>query len=503
MTNAFYQQCRFVSNIIKTTQRTYYTEKLADNKTDFKQIFEISNKLLYKNEPLLLPPSDNKKNLADQFNEFFITKINKIMDGLVPTTSHLINNDYIEDNFETNKRLHEFRPLTLEETIKLVKSAAPKSCKLDPIPTIILLEHLDIIAPTLQEIINLLLLTGNMPQNMKEALFHPLLKKPNLDLQQFKNFRPVSNLSFVSKLIERAVCDQLLEYTAMTGKLDRMQSAYHADHSTEMALLKVKTDILNDMDNKKVNFLILLDLSTACDTVSFCLLMNRLLNRFGITGTVLKWIESYLTEQTQRVMIDEFSSDPVMLKCGVLQGSVLGPILYTLFTSPVGDISRSHNIGYHGFADDTQNYHSFTPSIAGDEDKCKWEIEVCISDMHTWMRTNLLKLNDKRTEFLIIGTKQQLSKVKTTSISVGKDEIPCSETARNLGYYYDQHMKNSAHINKLVSSLNVALRRILKIRNNIDYDTTKILVQAMVLSRLDYCNSLMLGSTKYNLKKLQ
>ena len=153
-----------------------------------------------------------------------------------------------------------------------------------------------------------------MPQNMKEALLHPLLKKPKLDLQQFKNFRPVSNLSFVSKLIERAVCDQLLEYTAMTGKLDRMHSAYCADHSTEMALLKVKTDILNNMDNKKVNFLILLDLSTAFDVVLFCLLMNRLLNRFGITGTVLKWIELYLTEWTQKVMIDEFSSDPVMLK---------------------------------------------------------------------------------------------------------------------------------------------------------------------------------------------
>ena len=290
---------------------------------------------------------------------------------------------------------------------------------------------MDVIAPTLQEIINLSLLTGNMPQNMTEALLHPLLKKPNLDLQQFKNFRPVSNLSFVSKLIERAVCDQLLEYTATTGKPDRMQSAYHADHSTETALLKVKTDILNDMDNKKVNFLILLDLSTAFDTVLFHLLMNRLLNRFGITGTVLKWIESYLTEWTQRVMIDEFLSDPVMLKCGVPQGSVLGPILYTLFTSPVGDISRSHNISYRGFADDTKNYHSFTPSKAGDEEKCKREIEVCIIDIHTWMRTNLLKLNDEKTEFLIIGTKQQLSKVKTTSISVGQDEIPCSETARN------------------------------------------------------------------------
>ena len=135
-----------------------------------------------------------------------------------------------------------------------------------------------------------------MPQNMKEALVHPLHKKPNLDQQQYKNFRLVSNLSFVSKLIERAVCDQLLEYTATTGKLEGMHSAYRTDHSMGEALLKVKTDILNDMDNKKVNFLILLDLSAAFNTVSFHLLMNRLRNRFGITGTVLQWIESYLTD---------------------------------------------------------------------------------------------------------------------------------------------------------------------------------------------------------------
>ena len=122
--------------------------------------------------------------------------------------------------------------------------------------------------------------------------------------------------------------------------------------------------------------------------------------------------------------------------------------------------------------------------------------------IHGW-EPILLKLNDEKTEFLIIGTKQQLNKVKTTSILVGQDDIPCCATPRNLGYYYDQHMKNSAHINKLVSNLNVTIRRISKIRNSIDYETTKILVQAMVLSRLDYCNSLMLGTTKYNLKKLQ
>ena len=133
-----------------------------------------------------------------------------------------------------------------------------------------------------------------------------------------------------------------------------MQSAYRVGHSTETALLKVKTDILNNMDQRRVTFLVLLDLSATFNLVSFKLLLNCLHYRFGVTGTALKWIASYLTNRTQRVKIDDMESDPVTLKRGVPQGSVLGPILYTLFTSPLGGLSRlrpstrSYSIDYHG-----------------------------------------------------------------------------------------------------------------------------------------------------------
>ena len=176
----------------------------------------------------------------------------------------------------------------------------------------------------------------------------------------------MSNLSYISKLVERAVCNQLTEYAEKTGNLEALQSAYRVDHSTETALLKVKTDILNNMDQKRVTFLVLLDLSAAFNLVSFKLLLNCLYYIFGVTGTALKWIESYLTNRTHRVKIDDMESDPVTLKWGMPQGSVLGPILYTLFTSPLSNLSRSssssrsHNIDYHGCADDTQNYHSWS-----------------------------------------------------------------------------------------------------------------------------------------------
>ena len=140
-----------------------------------------------------------------------------------------------------------------------------------------------------------------MPENMDEAILQPLLKKLNLDLQQFENFRLVSKLSYISKLVECAVCNQLMEYAGKTGNLEALQSAYRAaDHSTKTTLLKVKTDILNNMDQKRVTFLVLLDLSATFDLVSFKLLLNPLYYRFGVTGTALKWIESCLTNRTQQ-----------------------------------------------------------------------------------------------------------------------------------------------------------------------------------------------------------
>ena len=202
-----------------------------------------------------------------------------------------------------------------------------------------------------------------MPNQIKEALIRPLLKKLYLDLLQFKNYRPISNLTFISKLIEHAVCHQLMDHAYITGNLERLQSAYRSNHSTEIALLKIKADILDNMDNQCVTGILLLDLSVVFNTVSKNLLINCLLYRFGVCDKALGWIESYLLDQTQKVKIGDTESTPVVLTQGVPQGSVLGPILYTLFTSPVGDLCKEHGIDYHGYVDDTQNYHSFAPNV--------------------------------------------------------------------------------------------------------------------------------------------
>ena len=144
---------------------------------------------------------------------------------------------------------------------------------------------------------------------------------------------------------------------------EKLQFTYKAAHSTENALIKVKNDILISLDNKQVTCLILLDLNASSDTVSHKLLLNCLKHHFGITGVVLKWLEEYLTGRHQWVVLGESAeqvmSEKVTLKQVVPQGRILGPILFTLYTSPLGDICMSHNIVFHSYAADQQNYMSF------------------------------------------------------------------------------------------------------------------------------------------------
>ena len=138
----------------------------------------------------------------------------------------------------------------------------------------------------------------NFQTTRKGHSLRPLLKKIGLSVI-FKNFRPVLNLSYASKLIECVVSQQLIEFTKESGMVEPLQSAYRSQHSTETALLKVKADILHAMDNQKVTCLIILDLSMAFDTVSHSLLLNRLKFRFGLGGTIIEWLKSYLAGYTQ------------------------------------------------------------------------------------------------------------------------------------------------------------------------------------------------------------
>jgi len=174
------------------------------------------------------------------------------------------------------------------------------------------------------------------------------------------NYRPISNLSFLSKLTERIVKTRLTNHLSSNALLNSFQSAYTKFHSTESALLGVNDHIINAISQQKVTALCLLDLSAAFDTIDHSILIERLTSWFGLNGTVLSWIKSYLTSRSFKVSLNGTESPIYQLFYGVPQGSVLGPLLFTLYTTPLSSLISHSSVNHPLHADDTQLFISFS-----------------------------------------------------------------------------------------------------------------------------------------------
>ena len=253
------------------------------------------------------------------------------------------------------------------------------------------------LAPFLTRLINFSITDCVVPDCMKMAVVSPLLKKATLDTNDISNYRPVSNLSFLSKLLERSISHQLTVYLEGALLLPQNQSAYRANHSTETAVLRVFSDLVSDAHCGNISLMALLDLSAAFDTVDHAILLDRLKFEFGIVGSALSWIQSYLSERKQAVVCGGARSDTTDLSCGVPQGSVLGPLLFLLYTAGLGSVIERHGMRNHAYADDAQIYGCCKP---GDTEALRANMLRCINDVNDWMTSNRLKLNPAKSEFL-------------------------------------------------------------------------------------------------------
>ena len=366
-----------------------------------------------------------------------------------------------------------FESVTDVFVLKIINSASAKSCELDPIPTTLLYENRDILLPTITNIINTSLTTGIVPPDLKTAIVKPLLKKPSLDKNLLKNYRPISNLSILSKILEKVVLHKLLSHLQENNLSNPFQSAYRAGCSTETVLLRIVNDILSALDNDNISVLLLLDLSAAFDTLDHQILLSRLNSVFGIQSTALQWFHSYLSDRYQSTSVNNSSSSPSQLMYGVPQGSVLGPILFVLYTTPLSDIIANHSVNHQLFADDTQLQKSAPLNEVTNLTK---ELNACTDNIKTWMTENQLKLNDDKTEALLFPFSSSLKPSTVPlpdSITLRSHNIPFSDSARNLGFILDSKLSMKKHIIKICQTAYFELKRISSIRRFLTEDATK------------------------------
>ena len=282
-----------------------------------------------------------------------------------------------------------------------------------------------------------------------------------------------------------------------------LQSAYRLGHSTETALLKVHNDLLMNMDAQRVTLLVLLDLSAAFDTVDHEVLLNRLRSSFGIRGTALRWFASYLSNRWQRVSYNQEVSERFDLTCGVPQGSCLGPLLFTIYASKIFEIIKEYLPQAHAYADDTQLYLSFKADSSTAQNDARKATENCITAIRVWMIEDKLCLNDSKTEFMIVGTRQQLAKVNIDQLWVGESSIVPVTSVKNLGSWFDKNMSMTTHIIKVCKAASFHLYNIRRIRKYLTSESTHCLVRATVIGRIDYCNGSLIKIPAVHIAKLQ
>ena len=304
-------------------------------------------------------------------------------------------------------------------------------------------------------------------------------------------------------MVKRAVFDQVHAHLSEHDLYPLLQSAYRRGHSTETALLKIYNDILMAMNRQEVVLLVLLDLSAAFDTVEHSVLLSRLSTSFGVRGTALEWFASYLSGRSQRVSLSGKCSESLQLNQGVPQGSCLGPLLFTLYASKLFEVVKRHLPSVHAYADDTQLYLAFKPGCASSTDDAIAAMEQCVNEIRAWMLCDKLKVNDGKTEFVVIGTRQQLSKVHVDSFAVGDAHVSPVQSDKNLGAWIDSNMSLQVDINNTCKAAYYYITNVRRIRKYLSNQATQTLVHALIIGRIDYCNSILYGLPAKQIAKLQ
>ena len=425
------------------------------------------NKIKYEFGNTTSAPSD----MSNIFNNFFTTVADKITCKIprIPKSplDYLLNRN--PDPFFLS-------PVTSEELLDLInlldssKSVGPNS-----IPIKLLKITGSSLSPYLASLVNNSSQTGIFPNKLKVAKVISLFKKGSPELPS--NYRPISLLPIFSKLFEKLMYKRLYRFLEVHNIFYSLQFGFQENRSTDHALISMTESIRNTLDCKKFGCGIFIDLQKAFDTVNHQFLLSKL-EHYGIRGCALDWFKSYLSQRKQYVSINGHNSDLLTVKCGVPQGSVLGPLLFLIYINDLHIVSSK--LKFYLFADDGNIYF---------EDKNLLNLVKIVNKelkfVMKWLSANKLSLNVGKTNFIIFHS-TSIKIPSDITIKIGKKPINRVKFIKFLGVLLDENISWKQHLNELSKKLARICGMFFKIRNFVPLNTLLCLYNALFLSFMQY-----------------
>ncbi|KAF2345258.1 Reverse transcriptase domain, partial [Trinorchestia longiramus] len=322
--------------------------------------------------------------------------------------------------------------------------------------------------------------------DLKHSIIKPLHKAG--DINTASNYRPISLQPVISKILEKVISNQLSTHLDKSNLLHPNQYAYRK-HTCWM--LNITEKIYSDIDTKNVTLLLLLDLSKAFDSVEH----TRLLQKISNIGIATQWLHSYLANHSHAVRLENTISSPIQNDFGIPQGSILGPLLFSIFINDFPTMPSNTRISL--YADDAQIAMTSAPAKLI---QTKSNAEIYFKHAKSWYDQNGLKLNASKTQYIIFGSKNTIKKLPNLTLILGNDIIEPVGKVKNLGVWFDQNMSFPSHVEKTYSKINGTLMFLHRVKNMLNEKTRLLAIQSLVLSRFDYCD-LVWGNTPKGLQK--
>ena len=441
--NAYKKARNKVNKMIKNSKQKYFQNHIDGNRGNPKKMWEGINQFLGKGSKTTHITSlnvdnsnvTNKTNIAESMNEYF-TGIGPDIAAKVPVID-TEPGSYVDSSEST----FVFKSINIDEVYNALNNLkTSKSLGPDKIPARLLKDSCFSIAPFLTQIFNASLASSVFPQDWKIARISPIYKAG--DKRDRGNYRPISVLSTVAGLFEKMIYLQLNEYLIENNIISVHQSGFRKGQSTATSLLTTTNSWLINMDSGLINGVVFLDLCKAFDTIDHEILMNKLY-LYGVKGSALRWFKSYLMHREQVCKIDNIISTPKNIKCGVPQGSNLGPLLFLLYINDLPNCLVNSVPAM--FADDT----NITISAKNAEDfEEKFNNEL--SNVHNWLLANKLTVNVDKSEYMLIGSRQRLAGIDIEPIiNIGGKNLRRVSKTKSLGILIDENLNWNDQIDNI------------------------------------------------------